>query len=515
MLSKVINVNDFKIIDSTDEAYYLASGKLWAGSEFIGIAKILPGMDKKEKLIVQYAPSLKKNRIISLYSDQYRWSKIKIIPQEMISTDNTSKYSIIKNEQNSDLYDNDAHAFFGRILSDETIAEQVIVETAGRTAGKVIGIITGVSWQEQQQEKEERITMIENKIGQQKIPDLRQLLQTKIVNGEEVLFALGRLLADRHFDQDYLGLIEFKEGDFLKQVSAYLDVLITIDKEMAVGPNRRVVKNDYFQNAITIAIYMNIAHKQKNFKNNEEYAEYEEKVISKVLKLRLKAFIKMTQKGNLPETKVVNALLQKTDDIQEINIKRGSDKYQRYYRKHNISVDVPDEYQQKAKNVINYLVAQKKVASSSVEKLTGVIKFVFNERGYHAPQEDYYKIVLALGEEVIGKKVKTGVSLTHSSLLSFFRVLANAFDVEHFEDASFQEALKQALLLTLIDANYSQTALMAGGFLNKYVPAGMAVPSINKLSEARLTYHREVLRLIKADKSVADPFDLFFEKTGP
>lgn len=513
MFNKVIDVKNLPVINLGNENYIFAGQKLWREDEYIGSSKTLPKMNSAERLILKYDSSIKKNRVIAIYSKQNSWAKVKIIPLELVATlDGEQKnYVIREKEKIRELYEVKSGALLGEIFIDETIDEQIVIRTSGHLAGTVSCIIKNLSQEQQLQEQTELLAFIEGKLGKKQVPDLDEIIKNDKVNGEEVLRTLKNLLIDRSFDENYLKLLNFKPGEFLTQVIYYLDLLISL--EQADG-KFKTARSDHFQKAITLAIYKNIGYGRERAKNN---VDYENKLISIVLKQGLKSFLKMTKQEeslsvekNRWNTSEKNHS-KKTEDEASLITKTSNDKRHKYYWKRNLYVEVPAEQKEKANRIIEYLTAQKKVASGSPEKLTGVIKFIFDERGYKQIKDEHYKLIVGLEKILLGRKVKPGVDITHSSLLSFFRTLANAFDLEYFETPEFADELKRSLLLTLIDVNYCQKAMQPGGFLYKYVPTALTAPVFNNLPAVRLIYHQEVLKLIEQDKEIKDPFDLFFE----
>lgn len=86
MFNKVIDVKNLPVINIGNENYIFSGQKIWQEDKYIGSCKALPKMNAQERLILKYDPSIKKNRVIALYSKQNSWAKIKIIPLELVAT---------------------------------------------------------------------------------------------------------------------------------------------------------------------------------------------------------------------------------------------------------------------------------------------------------------------------------------------------------------------------------------------------------------------------------------------
>lgn len=514
MLAKLIDSNkeSVKIITPKNTEFLFSGTKVWKNEKYYGNKLRLPGMHEDELLIVEYDTEIKKNCIKAVYSTRYRYTKIRFIYADKLSSEGKTPYTIVKKDNICELFDTSTSELLGKIVSDKNLADQIVIANNSRYDNEISHVICHTSPLSTDNDQDKLFSIIESKLGPTQLPDLRQIFETdSFINGKETLVALAKLLEERSFEQHYLERIKFQPGEFLHLVSHYLELLDIIDQKTASGVIKKDSKQNFFQNAITIAIYMNIGLGREKFRNS---IEHEEMIIAKVLKLGQKSFFKLTSLAEVDKTaKNKYDTLPDTQKTEPYEIRRGSNKHINYYHKHNGYEDIPEQYKSRANTVIKTLTQQQPGAlSMSGEKAAGIIKIVFSQKDYQPKENNYYKLILALENIFETRNAKKGVTLSHSKLTSFFRTLAYAFDTDHFDSENFTNEFNKALLLTLIDINFYKKEQRKNKFFEKYKPLHVTTPKYNAPTAERIEHHRKILKLIEADTNISDPLDIFFDQ---
>ncbi len=326
MMHKVIaqkagTYNSIKVIYAEDKAYFFNQGVLYekkkdrgAGIERLGECRSLNGMSKQDKLVLQYDADLKKKRIVSLYSDKVRIKPVVILPLSHVGAGHGSgkPFEI----RGAELFDPSRDLVLGKVLSAQDIAERVVIPYEGGLAG----LVTHVLWDdvyEKQRELDWELDFIETRIGRAQIPDLRMLANADVKSGGHIICTLSALIKEGTFVNDRLDRVRFREGQFLQEIVRYRTVLENS------GPGRfpegvvRMNAEHILQNAIVLAVRMNIGFGHHLFRSS---GEYEKHVVSNVLKEHAEAYIRKNEKIT-----VLDDIEDDPDDLFEEELQEDND----------------------------------------------------------------------------------------------------------------------------------------------------------------------------------------------